>query len=75
MDGQKLKGPSFRDAIRHVWKRRPFGFKRKGRRGEVPSFGTQPLSGCDDVASQGRQDNDLEAPKASQSAVLFPFPD
>ena len=24
---------------------------------------------------QGRQDNDFEAPQATQSAVLFPFPD
>jgi len=41
----------------------------------MPSFNTQPLSGSDDAASQGRQDNDFEAPQASQSAVLFPFPD
>ena len=31
------------------------------------------LSGWDDVASQGRQDNDFEAPQATQTAVLFPF--
>ena len=69
------RATSFTDAIRHVWKRRSFAFKRKGKRGDMPSFGTQPLSGSDDAASQGRQDNDLEAPQASQSAVLFPFPD
>jgi hypothetical protein len=66
---------SLRDAYRRLWKRRSFGFKRKGRRGDMPSFGTQPLSGSDDAASQGRQDNDFEAPQATQSAVLFPFPD
>jgi hypothetical protein len=52
-----------------------FPFKRKGQRGDIASFGIQLSSGSDDAASQGRQDNDLEAPKASQSAVLFPFPD
>ena len=60
---------------RRLWKRRSFPFKRKGQRGDMPSFGTQPLSGSDDAASQGRQDNDFEAPQAAQSAVLFPLPD
>ena len=64
--------------VRHVWKKRSFAFKRKGQRRDpdiTPLFGTQPLSGSDDAASQGRQDNDFEAPQATQSAVLFPFPD
>jgi predicted NBD/HSP70 family sugar kinase len=66
-----------KDAIRHVWKRRPFGFKRKGQRGDLhtgPSSGTQPLGAGDDASSQGRQDNDFEAPQATQSSVLFPLP-
>jgi hypothetical protein len=61
-----------------VWKKRSFAFERKKQRGDpdkMPSFGTQPLSGSDDAASQGRQDNDFEAPRATQSAVSFPFPD
>jgi hypothetical protein len=62
---------SLRDVTRRVWKKRSFPFKRKGQRGDMPSFNTQPLSGSDDAASQGRQDNDFEAPQASQSAVLF----
>jgi hypothetical protein len=33
------------------------------------------LGRSDDAASQRRQDNDFEAPQATQSAVLFPFPD
>jgi hypothetical protein len=79
MERSKTKrATSFKDAARHVWKRRSFGFKRKGKRrhpDKMPSFGTQPLSGSDDAASQGRQDNDFETPQATQSAVLFPFPD
>jgi hypothetical protein len=72
----KTKRPtSLRGAYRNVWKRRSFGFKIKKQRDDMPSFGTQPLSGNDDAASQGRQDNDFEAPQATQSAVLFPFPD
>jgi hypothetical protein len=75
----KTKRPtSVRDAIRHLWKKRSFAFKRKVQRRDPdkrPSFGTQPLSGSDDAASQGRQDNDFEAPQAIQSGVLFPFPD
>jgi hypothetical protein len=70
------RATSFRDAIRHVWKKRSFAFKRKGQRGDpdkMPSFG-QPLSGSDDAASQGQQDDDCETPQATQSAVLFPFP-
>jgi hypothetical protein len=66
-----------KDAIRHVWKRRPFGFKRKGQRGDLhtgPSSGSQPLGAGDDAASQGRQDNDFEAPQVTQSVVLFPLP-
>jgi hypothetical protein len=60
--------------------KRSFAFKRKGQRRDpdkMPSFGTRPLSGSDDAASQGRQDqdNDFEAPLATQSAVLFPFPE
>jgi hypothetical protein len=47
----------------------------RGEPDKIPSFGTQQLSGSDDAASQGRQDNDFEAPQAAQSAVLFPFPD
>src|SRR6476659_6946510 len=66
---------SLRGVYRNASKRRSFPFKRKGQRGDMPSFNTQPLSGSDDAASQGRQDNDFEAPQASQSAVLFPFPD
>src|SRR6202035_1678600 len=34
---------SFRDAIRHVWKRRSFTFKKKTKRGDpdkMPSYGT-----------------------------------
>jgi hypothetical protein len=72
------KTTSLRSAYHNGWKKRSFGFKRKGRRGDpdkIPSFGTQPLSAGDDAASQGQQDNDFEAPQASQSAVLFPFPD
>jgi hypothetical protein len=71
------RATSFRDPIHHVWKKRSFAFKRKGQRRDpdiTPSFGTQPLSGNDDAASHGRQDNDFEAPQATQSAVLFPFP-
>jgi hypothetical protein len=37
------RGTSFRDAARHVWKRRSFAFKRKGQRGDpdtIPSAGT-----------------------------------
>ena len=54
-----------------MWKRRSFGFKRK-KRDDMLSFGTQPMSGSDDAASQGRQNNDFEAPQATQSGVLFP---
>jgi hypothetical protein len=67
-----------KDAYRGVWKKRSFPFKRKGQRGDLdkmPSFGTQPLSGNDDAESQERHDNDFEAPQATQSAVLFLFPD
>jgi hypothetical protein len=61
-----------------VWKKPSFAFKRKRQRRDpdkMPSSGTQPLGAGDDAASQGRQDNDFEAPQATQSAVLFPFPD
>jgi hypothetical protein len=57
------------------WKQRSFPFKRKGRRGDVPSSGTRPLRAGDDAASQGRQDNDFETPQVTETAVLFPFPD
>ena len=70
------RSTSFRDAVRHVRKRRPFGIRRKGQRGDLhtsPPSGTQPLGAGDDAASQGRQDNDFEAPQITQSAVLFPF--
>jgi hypothetical protein len=40
------RATSFRDAARHVWKKRSFPFKRKRQRGDMPSFGTQPLSGA-----------------------------
>jgi hypothetical protein len=72
------KVTSLRGAYHNGWKKRSFPFKRKGRRGEpdkIPSSGSQPLGAGDDAASQGRQDNDFEAPQATQSAVLFPFPD
>ena len=52
--------------------------KVKGRRGDpdkMPPYGTQPLGRGDDAASQRQQDNDFEAPQATQSAVYFPFPD
>ena len=52
-------------------------FKKKTKRGDpdkMPSYGTQPLGRGDDAASQGRQDDDFETPQATQSAVLFPFP-
>jgi hypothetical protein len=79
MDHQKLKrADSIRKAIRHIWKKRVSTFRTKRKRGEpdkIPSFGTQPLSGSDDAASHAPQDNDFEAPQATQSAVLFPFPD
>ena len=78
MDGQILKELLCQRRNSPVWKKRSFAFKRKGQRRDpdiTPSFGTQPLSGSDDAASQGRQDNDFEAPQATQSAVLFPFPD
>jgi hypothetical protein len=57
---------SIRKAIRHIWKKRASTFRTKRRRGDpdkMPSFGTQPLSGSDDAASQGRQDNDFERRK------------
>jgi hypothetical protein len=44
---------SLRDVTRRVWKKRSFPFKRKGQRGDMPSSGTQRLSGSDDAASQG----------------------
>jgi hypothetical protein len=72
------RATSLRGAYHNGWRRRSFAFKRKGKLGDpdkTPSFGTQPLSGSDDAAFQGRQDNDFEAPQATQSAVLFPFPD
>jgi hypothetical protein len=52
-------------------------FKKKTKRGDpdkMPSYGTQPLGRGDDAACQGRQDDDFETPQATQSAVLFPFP-
>jgi hypothetical protein len=62
------RATSLKDALRHVWKERSFAFKRKGQRRDpdkTPSFGTQPTSGRDDAASQGRQENDFEAPQAN----------
>jgi len=78
MERSKTKrAASFSGAARHVWKRRSFPFKKKTKRGgpnKMPSYGTQPLGRGDDAASQGRQDDDFETPQATQSAVLFPFP-
>jgi len=68
---------SLRGVYRNGWKRRPFGFKRKGQRGDpdtIPSAGDQPVAGDDGADSQGQQDNDSESPQATQSAILFPFP-
>jgi hypothetical protein len=78
MERSKTKrATSFRDAARHVWKRRSFPFKRKTQRGDLhtsPSAGNQPVAGDDAAASQGQQSNDVQSPQATQSSGLFPFP-
>jgi hypothetical protein len=76
LNGQKLKGllqseTPFAKYGRHA---RSLS-KEKGNAAICLRWVTQASSGSDDAASQGRQDNDFEAPQATQSAVLFPFPD
>jgi hypothetical protein len=52
------RATSFRDAARHVWKKRPIIVRRKTKRDnpdKMPSVG-QPVCGDDGAVSQGQQD-------------------